>query len=199
MSRLLIVGAGGHGKVVAEAALASTRWREIAFLDGRVPRLSRVLEWPVIGADSEASRFLSEYPEIFVAIGENQLRLRLMSCAQNVGFALPTVVHPMTWVSPSSYIGAGCVLAAASVVGADVVLGQGCIINTGATVDHDCSVGDGVHISPGAHVGGNVKIGPRTWIGIGATIRHGVVIGADVVVGAGAAVVESLGDRVKAV
>lgn len=198
MSRLLIVGAGGHGKVVAEAALASEQWLDIAFLDGHFPELSRVLDWPVIGKDTDADRFLRGYPEIFVAIGDNKLRLRFIESFQNTGFVLPSVVHPMTWVSPSALVGAGCLLVAAAVLNAGSVLGQGCIMNSGASVDHDCSIGDGVHLSPGAHVGGDVVIGARTWIGIGATVRNGIRIGADVMVGAGAAVVGDLPDNRRA-
>lgn len=199
MSRLLILGAGGHGKVVAEAAFVSGPWKEIAFLDGRFPELLRALDWPVIGNDAEANRFMPGYPEIFVAIGDNRLRIRFIESFQNAGFKLPAVVHPMSWVSPSARIGAGSVLVATSVLNAEAVIGQGCIVNTGATVDHNCSIGDGVHVSPGAHIGGDAVIGPRTWIGIGAAIRHGVKIGADVIVGAGAAVVEDLPDGVTAV
>lgn len=199
MSRLLIVGAGGHGKVAAEAAVASGPWLELAFLDGRYPQLSRVFEWPVIGRDTEAAQFLLEWPEIFVAIGDNRLRLQLMDSFETSGFRLPVIAHPMSWISPSARIGPGTVLLAGTVVNAGATLGRGCIVNTGATVDHDCSIGDGVHVSPGAHVGGDAVIGARAWIGIGATIRHSVRIGADVMVGAGGAVVEDLADGVTAV
>jgi len=157
-----------------------------------------VLEWRVIGKDAEAKRFLADYPEAFVAIGDNRLRLDLMATLERIGFRLPTIAHPMSWVSPSARVGPGSVLVAGSVVNADATLGRGCIVNTGATVDHDCSIGDGAHISPGAHVGGNAVIGARTWIGIGAVIRHGVKIGTDVVIGAGAAVVADLPDHVQA-
>lgn len=199
MTRLLIVGAGGHGKVVSEAALESGRWQEIAFLDARFPELSHVLHWPVIGTDSEAVRFLPAFPEIFVAIGDNKLRAQFMDALHSAGFMLPAVVHRMAWVSPSAQIGPGSLLVAGTVVNAGAVLGQGCIVNTGATVDHDCQLGNCVHVAPGAHVGGDSVIGARTWIGIGAAVRHGVKIGADVMVGAGAAVVEDLAEGVTAI
>jgi sugar O-acyltransferase (sialic acid O-acetyltransferase NeuD family) len=199
VSRLLIVGAGGHGKVVAECALALGRWREVAFLDGRHPQLARVLEWPVIGSDVEPRRFLADYPEAFVAIGGNALRLERLAALEAAGFRLPVVAHPASWVSPSASIDFGSVVVAGAIVNAAAVIGRGCIVNTGATVDHDCSVGDGVHVAPGAHVGGDAVVGPRTWIGIGAAIRHGVRIGSDVMVGAGAAVIEDVPDGVTVV
>lgn len=199
MSRLLVVGGGGHGKVVAEAAIASGQWQQIAFLDARFPALSQVLTWPVIGSDAEPAQFLRDYPTIFIAIGDNNLRLSLGETLEQNGFVLPTIIHPAAWVSPSARLGAGSLLVAASVVNAGAVLGRACIVNSGATIDHDCSIADGVHISPGAHLGGGVVVGARTGIGIGASIRHGVRIGADVMVGAGAAVVDDLPDAVTAV
>jgi sugar O-acyltransferase (sialic acid O-acetyltransferase NeuD family) len=199
MTRLLILGGGGHGKVVAEAAVGSGRWTDIAFLDGRFPTLSRVLEWPVIGSDTEARRFLPKYPEVAVAIGDNRLRLELVKSLESWGFKLPPIEHPTAWLSPSARLGNGTVLVGSAVVNASASLGRACIVNTSATVDHDCSLADGVHVSPGAHIGGNTIIGARTWVGIGAAVRHGVTIGSDVVVGAGAAVIKDVPDGAKVV
>lgn len=192
MSRLLVMGAGGHGKVVAEAAVACGQWTEIAFLDGRFPGHSRALDWPVVGSDGEPAVFLREFPEIFVAFGDNHLRTTRIAELVKIGFHIPVIVHPAAWVSPSAKLGDGTVVVAGAVVNAGANLGFGCIVNTGATVDHDCSLADGVHISPGAHVGGETTIGEHTWIGIGAAIRHRMQIGARVTVGAGAAVVSDL-------
>jgi sugar O-acyltransferase (sialic acid O-acetyltransferase NeuD family) len=196
MKRLLIIGGGGHGKVVAETAIASGAWETIAFLDGRFPRLSRVMTWPVIGTDADTVRFVSEYPAIFLAIGDNGTRSKLAEAVQVAGYILPTIVHPAAWVSSTAHMGAGTVVVGGAVVNAEVMLGKRCIVNTGATVDHECQVGDDVHISPGVHIGGGVTIGKRSWIGIGAVIRHGVTVGSDVIVGAGAAVVKDVRDGV---
>lgn len=196
MNRLLIVGAGGHGKVVAEAALASSHWTEIGFLDGRYPDVAPVLNWPVVGKDTDADRFLPMYANALVAIGDNRMRLALLAALERSGFQLPVIAHPKSWASPSAKIGLGTVLIAGAIVNAGATLGRGCILNTAATVDHDCCIGDGVHVSPGAHVGGEVVVGDRTWIGIGAAIHHCVRIGADVMVGAGAAVVDDVPDGV---
>jgi sugar O-acyltransferase (sialic acid O-acetyltransferase NeuD family) len=199
MSCLLVIGAGGHGKVVAETALASGQWTDIAFLDGRFPELSEALGWPVVGSDAEPRSFLSRYPHAFVAIGDNRSRVLRITELLDMGYQILTVVHPTACVSPTAKLGVGTIVVAAAVVNACSKLGRGCIVNTGATVDHDCTLGDGVHISPGAHVGGEVTIGARSWIGIGAAIRHCIKIGKDVVVGAGAAVARDLPSRVTAV
>ena len=198
-TRLLIVGAGGHGKVVAETALASGRWKEVAFLDGRYPQLSSAIGWPVVGSDAEPAGFLNDHPEAFVAIGDNQIRVSRILALQALGFRVPALVHPAAWVSPSAILGAGSVVMAGGIINACADLGRGCIVNTGATVDHDCVLADGVHISPGAHVGGASAIGERSWVGVGAAIRHGVRIGADVMIGAGAAVVGDLPSGVTAI
>jgi len=196
MSQLLIVGAGGHGKVVAEAALASQRWREVTFLDGRFPELSRVADWLVIGSDRDAGAFLAKFSDCSIAIGDNRLRLEFLESMERAGFRMPVVTHPGGWVSPSAKVGVGSVVMAGAVVSAAAVVGRGCIINTGATVDHDCQIGDGVHVSPGANIGGEVVVGALTWIGIGASVRHCVSIGTNVTVGAGAAVVCDVADGV---
>jgi len=198
VSCLLVVGAGGHGKVVAEAAIASGTWREVAFLDSRFPELRSVLDWRVVGDDRDVARHLAQYPEIFVAIGDNRARVERLRVCLESGFRAAIIVHPRAWVSPSAHIGPGVIVVGGAIVNACASLGRGCIVNTGATVDHDCELADGVHISPGAHVGGGSSIGECTWIGIGAAIRHGVRIGADVMVGAGAAVVDDLPSGVRA-
>ena len=198
MKRLLVMGAGGHAKVVAESAIACLPSIELAFIDARYPELSTVLGWPVIGLDSDVPSFLNEYPHIVVALGDNRLRAHRIAGLKNVGFELATVIHPRAWVSPTATIGCGTVIFAGAVINSGACLGEGCIVNTGATIDHDCNLGHGVHVSPGAHLGGGTIVGDRTWIGIGAAVCHCLDIGSDVVVGAGAAVVGNLPSSVKA-
>lgn len=189
MKCLLIIGAGGHGKVVAEAALASEKWESIAFLDARFPEVKSVIGWPVVGRDNDAVNFLDDFKHVFVAIGDNKRRLSVLDAISEKAASIPTIVHPAAWVSPSASLGSGTIVVGGAIVNASVSSERGCIINTGATVDHDCWLGEGVHVSPGAHIGGGCTVGARTWIGIGSTMRHGVSIGEDVIVGAGAAVV----------
>jgi sugar O-acyltransferase (sialic acid O-acetyltransferase NeuD family) len=193
------MGAGGHAKVVAEAALVRFPALELAFLDIRYPELSTVLGYPVVGCDSDAATFSSYYAHVVVALGDNRLRMARIAALADAGFELPILVHPTAWVSPSASIGSGTVIFGGAVVNAEVHLGTGCIVNTGATIDHDCNLGDAVHISPGAHIGGGTTIGARTWVGIGAAVSHCIRIGSDVMIGAGAAVVSDLPSSVKAV
>jgi sugar O-acyltransferase (sialic acid O-acetyltransferase NeuD family) len=186
-SGLLILGAGGHGKVVADAAQQSG-WHRIAFLDSDLT-CSEVLGIPVAGSDPATGDLVERFPNAVVAIGDPCLRLDLLEQLSDIGYHLPVIQHPRAVVSPHAAIGPGCVLCANAVVNPGSYIGRGCIINTAASVDHDCRLEDGVHIAPGAHVAGGVGIGRGTWIGIGASVREYVTIGAQVMVGAGAAVV----------
>ena len=196
MKGLLIAGAGGHGKVVAEAAQAMGSWEHIAFVDDRHAQLTEILGLPVLGSIDDAPRFRSEYADAVVAIGNASVRLQVMDRLAAQGFGLPVVVHPSASVSPSAVLGAGTVVFAMAAVNACTVIGRGGIVNTGATVDHDCRIGEGVHVCPGAHVAGDVILDDAVWVGIGASVVNGLHIGRDVIIGAGAAVVSNVEDGV---
>ena len=193
MNKVLIIGVGGHGRVVADTleALAAP---EIAFLDDCYPEIEEVGSWRVIGNTEGLEKWQSRYGDIIVAIGDNGTRLRFVRELSAIESRLPVVIHPRAYVSSNAELGAGTVVCAGAVVQPGATLGRGCIINTGATVDHDCVLGDGVHISPGVNLGGGVKIGDCTWIGIGASVREYKRIGSNVLVGVGAAVISDVVD-----
>jgi sugar O-acyltransferase (sialic acid O-acetyltransferase NeuD family) len=195
MTRLLIVGAGGHGAVVAEAAAEAGKWSEIVFLDDDGSK-AQVLEFPILGTSGEMSSFLDSDTEVFVAIGDNRRRLELLRSISEKNTVLATVIHPTATISPSAAISAGTVACAGVIVNARATVGLGCILNTAATIDHDCAIADGVHVSPGANLGGIVRVGSCTWIGIGSSVREGTRIGSDSLIGAGSAVVSDVADSV---
>ncbi|WP_133493117.1 acetyltransferase [Alcanivorax sp. 24] len=199
MRRLAILGASGHGKVVADAALCAG-WDEVCFFDDAWPGLERNDEWPVVG---DFARMLrqegADFNAVVVGIGRNEVRLAKMAALKDAGVPLTSVVHPASVVSRYASIGEGCVIFGGAIVNVRADLGDGCIINTGATVDHDCRLAEGVHISPGANLAGNVTVGEGSWIGIGACVRQGVIIGRNVMVGAGAAVVSDIPNDVTVV
>jgi len=192
---LLIVGAGGHGKVVADAALEQGSWKRIAFLDDAYPAARQAIGLAVLGKMDKAERLLATYPDAAVAIGNADIRLDLLERLERLGFRLPVIRHPDATVSPHARIQSGCVIFAQGVVNPDAELDRGCIVNTAASVDHDCRLGAGVHVAPGAHIGGGVRVGERSWIGIGASVREYLAIGARVTVAAGAAVVSDVPDE----
>lgn len=199
MPGLLIIGAGGHGKVVADTAYESGFWEKISFLDDRYPEVKSQVIWPVVGRIENISLFMTEYSDVFVAIGNNLLRFQLVQRFIEMGFFLPTIVHPTAFVSRFTKVGAGTIIFAQAAVNAGAQIGMGSIVNTGVTVDHDCLVGDGAHISPGVHLAGGVKVGNYSWIGTGSSILPQICIGRNVVVGAGAAIIENIPNDVTVV
>lgn len=191
--KLAVIGAGGHGKVVAELAAALGTYGEIVFLDDRAQ--GSVNGFPVIGTTLLLENSLSpEQFDIVVAVGNNRIRRQIAEKAAALGFSLPVLIHPGAYVSPSATVGQGSVVMAKAVVQAGSVLKDGVIVNTAATVDHDCLLDAFVHISPGAHLSGNTHIGEESWIGTGACSRQQIRIGSRATIGAGAVVVRDVSD-----
>lgn len=204
MSSLLILGAGGHAKVVAETALSSGAASSLAFLDdscvGADPP-SSLLDWPVMGPLSMSLQqdLVSRFDAAAVAIGHADTRLHWIKQLQFAGYHLPVLIHPTAWVSPTSTLGPACVVFAQALVQTSAFIGVGVILNSGCSVDHDVQLSDGVHICPGARLAGEVRVGSRSWIGMGASLIQRVRIGSDVTIGAGAAVVSNIPDGITAV
>lgn len=191
--KLAVIGAGGHGKVVAELAAALGTYGEIVFLDDRAQ--GSINGFPVIGTTLLLENSLSpEQFDIAVAVGNNRIRRQIAEKAAALGFALPVLIHPDAYVSPSATVGQGSVVMAKAAVQAGSVLKDGVIVNTAATVDHDCLLDAFVHISPGAHLSGNTHIGEESWIGTGACSRQQIRIGSRATIGAGAVIVCNIPD-----
>lgn len=193
MKKLLIVGAGGHGKVVAEVAELMQSWDEVSFVDDRLFG-ARINQLSVVGKLKDLSSLYPEYSDAIVAIGNNKIRLDLMVELKRIGFEIPVLVHPMAIVSKKNEVGQGSVIMAGAILNPNVIVGEGCIINTASTIDHDCILEKGVHLSPGTHLGGTVIVRKRSWIGIGASIINNITIGKDAIVAAGAAVTKDVSD-----
>jgi len=191
MKKLAIIGAGGHGKVVADSAEQSG-WDKIEFFDDNWPKLQLNHFWPVTGNLVSLFKRASEFDGLILAIGNNRLRLALSEKLIDKKFQLVKIIHPTAVISKYTEIGPGTVVFAGSIINPGTKIGVAAIINTGATVDHDCVLGDGVHISPGAHLAGGVTVGDCSWIGIGSCVRQQIVIGNEVIIGAGASVVKNI-------
>lgn len=196
--RLLIWGAGGHAKVVADVARASG-WEIEAFLDDDPSKQGQLF----YGAPVRAPQTLTpnptpggrEEPEaccsVFVAIGNNAARERCLGQLVASGRQIPILIDPSARVSPTAVLEPGTVVMAGAVVQADTNIGLGGIVNTGASVDHDCRLGSCVHMAPGARLTGQVEVGDRTLIGTGAVVIPQVRIASDNTIGAGAVVVRN--------
>lgn len=192
-NKLLIIGASGHGKVVADIALKMGKWQEIAFLDDDKETISSMgLE--VIGITNNIFTYKDEY-EIFVGIGNNGIRQKLHEMLETVGATIPTLIHPNTVIGTEVEIGIGTAIMAGAVVNCCTTIGKGCIINTGSTIDHDNIIEDFVHISPGANLAGSVRVGLGSWLGIGSVISNNISITKGCKVGAGAVVVKDITEQ----
>lgn len=183
MNRLIIIGASGHGKVVADIAVLNG-YEDIVFLDDD-ENAKECAGWPVIGRSTKAPD-----GEVFVAVGNAETRKRLME--HYSGRHLPTLIHPSAVVAKDVEIGAGSVIMAGTVINPGARIGRGVIVNTSSSIDHDCVVKDYCHIAVGAHLSGTVVVERETWIGTGATVSNNINICGGCMIGAGAVVIKDI-------
>lgn len=193
---VLVFGAGGQGRVVAETVQAQGRIVD-GFIDDGLAVGTLVLGLPVLG---DAAWLASQPPRVVaLGLGDNRRREQVALLLESQGHTLGVFVHPTAWISPSAKLGAGTVALPRVVVHTEARVGRGVILNTGCIVEHECSVGDFAHLSPAATLGGGAIVGRRSHIGIGATLLHLARVGEDCIVGAGAVVLKELGDGLTAV
>lgn len=190
IDRLLIIGASGHGRVVADIALKMNKWQSIAFLDDN-ESIKEPMGIKVIGKSADAFKYIADC-DIFVGVGDNVAREGILSNLKAVGASVPVLIHPNAVIGELVQLGHGTVIMAGVVINCCTRIGEGCIVNTGATIDHDNIIEDYVHVSPGVNIAGAVKIGRGTWLGIGSVVSNNVDITSGCTVGAGAVVVKDI-------
>ena len=186
--KLIIIGCGGHAKVVTDIAI-KCGYENIGYLDD-FPSSDTFMGFPVLGKIDDAVKFHSS--DFFVAIGDAKIRKKIHNEFTQKGFNIVTLIHPMAVVASDVNIGEGTVVMAGAVINPSTEIGQGCIINTCSSVDHDCTISSFAHISIGAHIAGTVNIGANTLVGAGVTVSNNIDVVADCLIGAGAVVVKSL-------
>ena len=185
MRKLAIIGASGHGKVVADIA-RKNGYSEIVFLDDD-ERIHECGGYSVIGKSSEARTIDAG---VIVGIGNAGVRKQIQESIPDD--KLVTLIHPDAVVAEDVVIGVGTVVMAGAVINPGTHIGKGCIINTCSSVDHDCIVDDFVHVAVGSHLCGTVNVGAGTWIGAGVTVSNNVFICPDCMIGAGAVIVNDI-------
>jgi sugar O-acyltransferase (sialic acid O-acetyltransferase NeuD family) len=192
--RLVILGAGGHGRAVVELLRDLGAYAIAGVVDAAVPRGAEVLGVPVLGTEEAALAALlaAGVRLACVAIGDNAVREEAAARLVARGFALPALMHPSVLRARSAAVEEGAVVMPRAVLGAGARVGRLAIVNTGAIVEHDVAVGAAAHVGPGAVLPGGVRVGPRALIGAGAACRPYAAIGAGAIVGVGAAVVEDV-------
>ena len=189
MKDLIIIGAGGQGRVIADIAQKLDAYLSISFLDDGDGKESMGL--PIIGKTADAEKYIAT-ADIFVAVGNSRIRAKFMEELLLKGATIPTLVHPNAVIGSQVDMGAGTAVMAGAVINPCAKLGKGVIVNTCSSIDHDCMIGDYCHIAIGAHVAGAVTLGSHTWIGAGATVSNNVKICGNCMIGAGGVVVKDI-------
>jgi sugar O-acyltransferase (sialic acid O-acetyltransferase NeuD family) len=185
---MIIIGGGGHAKVLADIALLNKVERIVFWVDQ--PSGESLIGWPLEKRLDQASE------PVIIGIGDNASRKRV---AGELRADFTSLVHPSAILARSSSIGAGTVVMAGAIINPHSSIGQHAIINTGAVIDHDARIDDYVHISPNATLAGTVTVGEGSWVGAGATVIQGIKIGKWAIIGAGAVVIRDVPDYAVAV
>ncbi len=186
MNRLVIVGAGGHGKVICDIALKNG-YSDVSFIDDSTT--GGCMGFPIIGKSDKIQTLNDGKTDFIIAIGNNKVRKNI---AERYDVNWTTLIHPSAQIATNAHIGRGSVVMAGAVINADAVIGNHCIINTRAVAEHDNIIKDYVHISPGVSLGGTACVGEQTHVGIGATVINNITICDNCVIGAGAVVIKNI-------
>lgn len=201
MKPVIIVGAGGHAKVLLDALLCSER-KVIGFTDFDKKKWGNLVNGvPVLGGDEVVFSYNIDEIELvngMGSVGSMDKRKNMYEYFKNKAYLFSNVIHPSAIVSSNAVLANGVQLLPGCIVNAGAFIGDNSIVNTRASIDHDVSIGSHVHIAPGVTISGGATIGDCTHIGTGATVIQGVHIGSNVLIGAGAVVVKDIPDNCKA-
>lgn len=200
--RVILIGAGGHGRVVLDILRQGAMYVPFGFVDADVKLAGQIIDaCDVLGTpdELEALCIRHEIEGAIVSIGDNKTRWRYAKRLDKMGIQLISAIHPQATVADTADIGDNVVIAAGAMVCAHAEIGKSVILNTGCIVDHESFVGAGAHICPGVRLAGRVTVGPGACVGIGATVIQGVTIGRGATVGAGAVVLHDVPDNTLAV
>jgi sugar O-acyltransferase (sialic acid O-acetyltransferase NeuD family) len=198
--RIVILGAGGHARVLVDLVREGYRDRVIVgTVDDDPSADPSCLGVPLIGASDRLPELRADgIEEALLGVGavtNNALRARLYRRLRDAGFHVPTLIHPRAAVEPSARMLPGCQIFAGAIVGSNVALGENVIVNSGTVVSHDCVIGSHAHITPGAILAGGVSVGENSVIGMGVTVYLGVRIGANVTIGNGVHIFRDVPDN----
>lgn len=194
LKKVVIIGAGGHSKVVIDILRSHGDVEVVGSVDRSIKE--NVLGVKVIGDDSVLpDLFQSGVDHAFVAVGDNALRHKLFNRAVDIGFQMINAISPFSYVSESVQLGNGIVIMPGTVVNAGSSIADNVIVNTSSSIDHDCIIDKSCHIAPGSHLAGNVHVGEGTFVGIGTTIIDNIRVGKWSALGGGSVVVNPIPDR----
>lgn len=186
MNKLIIIGAGGHGRVIADNA-QKNGYTDICFVDDRMT--GRCMDFPIVGTIADIPELNDGKTEFIIGIGNNVVRKKI---AENYCVPWATLVHPSAQIATHVSLGRGTVVMAGAVINVCTKVGEHCIINTCAVIEHDNIIENYVHISPNAALGGTVCVGECSWIGLGVNVINNVSVCPNCIVGAGAVVIKDI-------
>jgi sugar O-acyltransferase (sialic acid O-acetyltransferase NeuD family) len=191
MMDIVILGAGGHGRVVLDILLQAKGCKPVGFLDSNKSLHGRRIDGlPVLGDIASLSDLRTRGIQgAIVAIGDNGVRRAMSELVEQSGLELHSAIHPSAQLATNASLGKGVVIAAGALVCAHCQIGDYAILNTGCIVDHESMIGTSVHVCPGVRLAGHVIVESGAFIGIGATVVQNVRIGFEAVIGAGAVVI----------
>ena len=196
--KLTIVGASGHGKVIAD--IAEQLGFIVNFYDDAYPSKTHIEHWPIYGSCADLIALNNvdnkHIIDVVVAIGNNDIRQQKIQLLQQNGFNLITLIAPTAVISQYATIAQGSVVFAGAIINAFSKIGMGCIVNTAAVVEHDCVIDDFTHICPNVALAGGVIVGSKSWVGIGSQVRQLITIGDNCLIGAGSTVVKNIPNKV---
>ena len=189
MKNVIILGASGHAKVIAEVINKSGD-NVVGFLDDDLSLKGKIvyLDKKVLGTIDDINKYKDNY--FIIGIGNNKIRKEISSKYNDLKWYI--AIHPSAIVAENVEIKEGTVIMPGVVINPGTVIGKHCIINTSSSIDHDNKIGDYVHISPGTHLAGRVTVGKSTWICIGVSVINNITIGCNDIIGAGAVVIKDI-------
>ena len=179
MEKILLIGGGGHCRSVIDVIEQENRFQIAGIVDRPELVGSKVLNYEVIGCDDDLEILSKTYKYALVTVGQissSQLRVKLFTILKKLGFTLPTIISPRSYVSKYAELGEGTVVMHDALINASVKIGENCIINTKALVEHDSIIEANCHISTGAIINGSVKVEANSFIGSGATTKEAIII-----------------------
>lgn len=201
MQKIVIIGGGGHAKVLIDLIRTSENYEIKGILDSMIRTGAVVSGVSILGDDSLLPElYANGIKNVCLAVGsikDNSKRKTLYEKVKQIGFSVPCLIHPKAIVSKETQLSEGVQMMAGAIVQTGSVIKENTIINTGAIVEHDCNIGRHIHISSGAVIAGGCIINDGAFIGAGATIIHGVKVGENSIIAAGAVVINNVPDNVK--
>ncbi len=198
--KILLIGGGGHAKVVLDSLLSQNQYLEIGIIDKNENIGKRILGIEIIGTDEDLTTLYSKgYNYAFVtvgSIGNPQLRIKLQKLIKEIGFIIPNIIDQTAMVSRDVFLEEGIYIGKGAIINSGTIIKKGAIINTRAIIEHDCVIGEFVHIAPGSVISGEVVIGDNTHIGANSVIKQQVIIGNNTLIGIGSVVVKNLKNNI---